>query len=592
MRCVACAYAHAEHVEQRNQAVNKVDRVSSQLKLVAIAEDEATGEFIAVIEFRDIDGKIRQIEQPKSNLRKIRVLKEALENAGAYLSPNNGVNNKALRVLSISANDAKRWKYAPAVGWYDGHRAFVHPNGTIGKPRGNALILPPRVLINHRRFEFSCKGSHKEWVRSVAEPARYSSYMVLGICMAHAAPLLDFLDFHSFGLLLSALSKSGKSTALVVTASVIGIPDEDALPNFRTTDTALGEVPAAFNDMVFPLNELGLLKGNAKGRHESMRDFSYGYAEGRGTTYSKFVTRDNGNCSPKWRGLGFGTGEETLDQIAMAAGESRAMGASIRWIDLRGNQPGAKDIFDRCPKDVSGGERATWVRQQCRILRQAVAENHGVAFEHYIKQIIKRRRKIKGRLQPLIDEFIRAAVGGSDEPAVQHLASCFGFIRAAGILGAQFGTLPYSEKFIDRCIMRCYRTARRGLRTESELLRSGLRRLRAKLRSSNLLKVGGKRQPPADAFRSADGYIDESGSTPTVTTRAEKFKGWFDDPRQPAVVLRWLHSKKALPYKPMVPAKPGNAIVWAESQPEWPDGCRPRSIVIELSDGLLYQIKV
>ena len=33
-------------------------------------------------------------------------------------------------------------------------------------------------------------------------------------------------------------------------------------------------------------------------------------------------------------------------------------------------------------------------------------------------------------------------------------------------------------------------------------------------------------------------------------------------------------------------------LVWAESQPEWPDGCRPRSIVIELSDGLLDQIKV
>ncbi len=73
--------------------MNKVDRVSSELKLVAIAEDEATGEFIAVIEFRDIDGKTRQIEQPKSNLRKIRVLKEALENAGAYLSPTNGENN-------------------------------------------------------------------------------------------------------------------------------------------------------------------------------------------------------------------------------------------------------------------------------------------------------------------------------------------------------------------------------------------------------------------------------------------------------------------------------------------------------------------
>jgi len=39
----------------------------------------------------------------------------------------------------------------------------------------------------------------------------------------------------------------------------------------------------------------------------------------------------------------------------------------------------------------------------------------------------------------------------------------------------------------------------------------------------------------------------------------------------------------------LVPAKSGSAIVWAESQPEWSDGRRPRSIVIELSDGLFAQ---
>jgi hypothetical protein len=131
--------------------------------------------------------------------------------------------------------------------------------------------------------------------------------------------------------------------------------------------------------------------------------------------------------------------------------------------------------------------------------------------------------------------------------------------------------------------VRCYRAARRALRTETQLLRSGLRRLRAKLKSPNLPKVAGKRQLRAHAFKNADGYKDDSGSAPSVTIRAEKFKGWFDDQRQPALVLRWLQSKKALPCKPTLPAKSGNGIVWAESQPEWPDGSRPRSIVIELS---------
>ena len=50
--------------------------------------------------------------------------------------------------------------------------------------------------------------------------------------------------------------------------------------------------------------------------------------------------------------------------------------------------------------------------------------------------------------------------------------------------------------------------------------------------------------------------------------------------------------RRPCPCKPTLPAKSGNAIVWAENQPEWPDGRRPRSIVIEFSDGLLDRIKV
>ena len=467
-------------------------RKSPHLGLIAIAEDEATGEFSAVIEFRDIDGKIRRIEQPKSSLRKINDLRDAFEDAGADLSTNDNENHAAIRAVSIAANTAQRWKYAASLGWHDGHRAFVLHDHVVGAPRGDAVILPPRNQSTHQRFALSSKGRLKDWIVSVAEPARYSSCTVLGICMALAAPLLDFLDFHSFGILLSGTSKAGKSTALVVAGSVIGFAREKDLPNFRTTDTALGELPASFNDMVVPLNELGLLKGSATSRHERTRDWAYGFAEGRGTMYSKFVTHDNGTFDHKWRALGFGTGEETFDEISLAAGETRAMGEAVRWIDLRATQHDAADIFDRCPESIAPDHRIKWSRRQCKNLRRAVADNHGVAFEHFLKGIIKHRQKISALTQPLIDEFVNVAVSKADGPAVHHLASCFGLIRAGGILGVRFGTLPYSEKFVDRCIMRCYRAAKRSLRTETELLRLGLRRLRAKLKSSKMDKAARK----------------------------------------------------------------------------------------------------
>jgi hypothetical protein len=150
--------------------------------------------------------------------------------------------------------------------------------------------------------------------------------------------------------------------------------------------------------------------------------------------------------------------------------------------------------------------RTEWVRQHCRQIRQGAAENYGVAFDHYVKRVIKRRRKIARWLRPLIEEFRAAVVKHGDDQAVRHLAGCFGLIRAAGILGVRFGTLPYSEKLIDRSIRRCYRAAKRALRTEIDLLRAGLRRLRAKLNSPGIVTNGKNKAPRS--FKGVDGYTN------------------------------------------------------------------------------------
>jgi hypothetical protein len=101
---------------------------------------------------------------------------------------------------------------------------------------------------------------------------------------AVAAPLLGMAKLPSFGVLLHGPGKAGKSTMLLAAASVGDYGQEKDLPNFRATDAAFGEIPAAFNDSLLPLNELGLLKGSAAEKYLRLRDFTYGFAEGRGTT--------------------------------------------------------------------------------------------------------------------------------------------------------------------------------------------------------------------------------------------------------------------------------------------------------------------
>ena len=176
--------------------------------------------------------------------------------------------------------------------------------------------------------------------------------MVLGIGAALGAPLLSIAKLNSFGILVHGPGKSGKSTMLLGAASVIGCGEEQDLANFRTTDPAFGELPVAFNDSLLPLNELGLLKGSAVERYQRLRDLTYGFAEGRGKTYSKWAPIDKASSGTKWHGIAFATGEEASDQIASSAGEIRMAGESIRWIDLAATRNGASDIFDHIPKDV------------------------------------------------------------------------------------------------------------------------------------------------------------------------------------------------------------------------------------------------
>jgi putative DNA primase/helicase len=547
-------------------------------KLVAIAEDEATKEFFGIIKCRDLDGGVRRVTLPLADLDNRKALVKTLKNLGVYFSDKDSENERALDKLLASKRKAKRINFAPRVGWYgSGYRVYLLAKQVIGTADSGVAIRPPQQLKSDRLSTgIRPRGEHAEWLSTVASHAKFSSRMVFGISAALAAPLLAMARLHSFGILVHGPGKAGKSTMLVAAASVGGYGQERDLPNFRATDAAFGEIPAAFNDSLLPLNELGLLKGSATEKYRRLRDFTYGFAEGRGTTYSKLASIEGGSGGSKWLSISLATGEVTSNEIARDAREIRMAGESVRWIDLAATRNGAADLFDRIPKKVPQAKRKKWARNRCAKIRAGCRRNHGVAIQHFVEHIIRNSKTVQKEVKSLRRRFVNRVIDANDDPVVQHLAACFGHIYAAGIIGAGSGTLPWQAKTVRKCIESCYRDARRELNTESDLLRDGLGILRAKMRA--LRKVNGS------ALESAEGFT-AGGMSNRTTMRAEAFKGWFPDVRQANLVLKFLRSKNALPSRPT--PKPGTAIVWAESQPEWPDGSRRRSIVINKHPGQL-----
>ena len=310
--------------------------------------------------------------------------------------------------------NAERWRFAAKLGWYDGHRAFVLPKRVLGTPRGQASIRPPRKCDEHLAG-LRLRGKHKEWLRTVAAHAKYSSRMVLGIGAALGAPVLSIARINSFGILVHGPGKSGKSTMLFGAGSVVGYGSEQDLPNFRTTDAAFGEIPLASNDSLLPLNELGLLKGSAAERRQRLRDLAYGFAEGRGTTYSKWAPTTkqspgrNARHRVRHRRGGLGPNCVECGRDWMAA--SRSVGSI--WLRLRN---GAPHIFDRIPKDVPEAERAQWVGERCQMIRDGCWRNRGVTIRHFIECVIRNRKTVAQELHSLREEFADRVIDANDTP--------------------------------------------------------------------------------------------------------------------------------------------------------------------------------
>ncbi len=209
------------------------------------------------------------------------------------------------------------------------------------------------------------------------------------------------------------------------------------------------------------------------------------------------------------------------------------------------------------------------------MIRAGCERNHGVTIQQFIEHVIENRKIVRKQVRFLQKKFMNRVLDTNDGPVVRHLAKCFGHIYAAAVIGVNFGTLPWSKKMVRTSIERCYSDARRELNTETDLLRDGLSTMHAKICAL----------PKADGdLKSLEGF--RKGSKPKqATICAEAFKGWFSDVRQPNIVLKFLRTKNALPSRRM-PTQ-GIGIIWAESQPTWPDGKRRRSIVIEERPGQL-----
>lgn len=298
------------------------DLACPTFKLLAIAEDERTKQFSCVLEFVTIQGDTRRASMKRADFDHRKLLIETLKNFGAHFSPDDDINDAAISALIASSASAEKWKYASSTGWRSSDLQYVTSYETVGAGDPAVRVLAPCTGSDDSESKLSKRGTLKRWRKRVAKPARHSSRMVFSICSAFAAVVLKFSGQNSFGVQISGKAKTGKSTAVLAAASASGFAREKDLPNFRATSAALGELPAEFNDSLFPLNEFELVKGGSRAKHERLHDLAYGIAEGSGTAYSKFLRRKR-SCN----------GEQSLSRIVkIVPRKLRSRPGPLAWV--------------------------------------------------------------------------------------------------------------------------------------------------------------------------------------------------------------------------------------------------------------------
>jgi Domain of unknown function (DUF927) len=549
-----------------------------EFRIKALCNDEATGEFFFRVVFRNVDGAMVPLDIARSKIGNKKSLVETLRNAGACFHDDDTLNDDAIDRLIRSQSNAQRITFAKATGWRDGGKLFVTPGEVIGANDGPSRILPPRVKTQHLR----CKrgGSLAGWKQHVAEPARTSSRLAFAICLGLAAPLLRRTELHSFGVLVAGLSKSGKSTMQIAGGSVIGLSSEDELPSFDISDAGFSELLGCSNDLLVPWNEAGLMAGSPAECNARLRRTSYVIAQGSGTTYSTRANMPKHGAGSERRCIVLASGEESLDAVAQKTGQTREPGAMIRFIDLPANRRGASDIFDLAPVMSNNDQRLRWVHETCMKIQEGAEAHHGVALSALTRKVIRRRAKIEKRLRLLRKTFVDKIGTDQDDQIIRHMALLFGHVYAAGVLGVRFNILPWPEEFVMTVIRRCWNGARRSLRLESELRRAAIKTLQRKASGASVVQASSTKPVPR-RYRNADGFYRRQNGERQLVVRGERFKDWFSDPRQPGLLLRWLGEGGALANSKRGQHS-GSSIVWAESQVEWPDGSRPRSIVIRI----------
>lgn len=403
-------------------------------QLAALARDEDGLDWSLVLDFRDMDGRIKREIIGRAELAGDAVdVRRRLMGAGLPIATGRNARERLQSLLGMMVT-SERARLVSSSGWK--HGIYVMPHRSIG-----AAAATESVIFRGRAggTYHSDAGEYDEWRRLVAAPMAGNAVGVFAMSAAFAGPLMRDLGAEGGGFHLRGGSSTAKTTVLTAAGSVCGGGGPIGfLQTWRNTDNALEAVALAHNDGLLALDELRALSPEAAG--------AAAYALATGATKGRLSASAELRTRPSWRVMILSTGELSLsDLIRLTRSKDKAYaGQELRLIDIGVDMevvgPGGKSMG--AWHTIHGAETPAAFSDA---IKAASGKHYGHALPLFIERYIGQRTEMREAAAALQTAFLAQVLVEGDHGQARRGAQRFALVAAAGELAAALDVVPWSR---------------------------------------------------------------------------------------------------------------------------------------------------
>ncbi|MGE4269532.1 MAG: DUF927 domain-containing protein [Acidithiobacillus sp.] len=304
-----------------------------------------------------------------------------------------------------------------STGWHAS--SFVLPARIIGDGK---LTFQNETAADH----YQMAGSLRDWRYAVGKYLPGNPLLILAVSAALAGPLLEPTARAGGGIHLVGDSSTGKTTALLLAASVWGAPA--FVRTWRATANGLEGAASEVNDTALILDELS--------QSDPAEAAAITYAVGNGVGKTRVNRVGMAKRTARWRVMLLSSGERTLaaHMAEDRRGRTPKAGQLVRLLDIPVKRQFG--LFDALHDMPTGAALADY-------LKKATAQFFGRIGPAFLDRLVAERENLD--LPAKLAELLQTQLFHHPDGLHQRAAATLALCGMAGELARQWGLLPIAE---------------------------------------------------------------------------------------------------------------------------------------------------